>query len=289
MKKITNQKLYKKVMQYELAFVVTAVLLILATGLIFVLLNRSDVGGAKHLVAFYDHGVKRGVLTQATTVRGALRAANIKIDPRDKTDPSPGTKLSSAYTDVIIYRSRLIAIRDGGIRQSVLTVAQSPNAILGEAKLDSLKSKDKATFIRGDFATDKTATVLVVERAKTKPKVVEEKITFKPKPNALTVSKGAQVYIDSQGVAHRETYYDLPMNIVIGACEPGNAYTIRSDGAKIDKDGSVLVAANFGAYPRCTVVDTSLGPGKVYDTGGFAARHPYGFDLATDWTNYDGQ
>jgi hypothetical protein len=30
-----------------------------------------------------------------------------------------------------------------------------------------------------------------------------------------------------------------------------------------------------------------LGPGKVYDTGGFAARHPYGFDLATDWTNHD--
>lgn len=78
------------------------------------------------------------------------------------------------------------------------------------------------------------------------------------------------------------------MNIVIGACG-GGGYTIRYDGAKIDADGYVLVAANYASYPRCTVVETSLGPGKVYDTGGFAARHPYGFDLATDWTNYDGR
>jgi len=105
----------------------------------------------------------------------------------------------------------------------------------------------------------------------------------------LTKAKGAQVFVDSGGVAHRETYYDLPMNIVIGACGPGGSYTIRYDGAKIDQDGYVLVAAGLSAYPRCTVVETSMGPGKVYDTGGFAQRHPYGFDLATDWTNYDGR
>jgi hypothetical protein len=78
------------------------------------------------------------------------------------------------------------------------------------------------------------------------------------------------------------------MGIVIRTCGAGNTYTIRSDGAKVDQDGYVLIAANLAAYPRCTVVDTSMGPGKVYDTGGFAARHPYGFDLATDWTNGDG-
>lgn len=96
------------------------------------------------------------------------------------------------------------------------------------------------------------------------------------------------MYTDSLGITHRETYYDLPMNIVIGACGPGD-YTIRYDGAKIDKDGYILVAANLFHYPRCSIVETSMGLGKVYDTGGFAVRHPYGFDLATDWTNYNGQ
>jgi uncharacterized protein YabE (DUF348 family) len=106
--------------------------------------------------------------------------------------------------------------------------------------------------------------------------------------NGLTRSKGAGIFTDSQGVAHRETYYDLPMNVVMGACGGGD-YTIRSDGAKIDKDGYILVAAHLGRYPRCSVVETSMGLGKVYDTGGFVARYPDGFDLATDWTNNNGR
>ena len=106
--------------------------------------------------------------------------------------------------------------------------------------------------------------------------------------NGLTKSKGAGTFRDSKGIAHRETYYDLPMNIVMGACG-GGGYTIRFDGAKVDKDGYVLVAAHLGNYPRCSVVETSIGPGKVYDTGGFVAKHPHGFDLATDWTNGDGR
>ena len=119
------------------------------------------------------------------------------------------------------------------------------------------------------------------------PKKQIEIIGNKPK-NPLTKGKGAQMFTDSKGVTHRETYYDLSMNIVIGACG-GGGYTVRADGAKVDKDGYILVAANYGNYPRCSVVETSMGPGKVYDTGGFAARHPHGFDLATDWTNGDGR
>jgi uncharacterized protein YabE (DUF348 family) len=106
--------------------------------------------------------------------------------------------------------------------------------------------------------------------------------------NPLSKSKGAGYFTDSQGVSHRETYYDLPMSAVIGACSSGT-YSVRADGAKVDRDGYILIAANYGNYPRCSVVETSMGLGKVYDTGGFAAHHPTGFDLATDWTNYDGR
>jgi hypothetical protein len=105
----------------------------------------------------------------------------------------------------------------------------------------------------------------------------------------LTLSKGAQYFVDGRGISHRETYYDLPMNVVMSACGQGGYYTVRPDGAKVDRDGYIIIAANYGNYPRCSVVETSLGPGKVYDTGGFAARHPHGFDLATDWTNRDGR
>jgi uncharacterized protein YabE (DUF348 family) len=119
------------------------------------------------------------------------------------------------------------------------------------------------------------------------PKTQVELIGNKP-VNPLSKSKGAGYFTDSQGVSHRETYYDLPMNAVMGACG-GGTYTIRADGAKVDRDGYILIAANYNRYPRCSIVETSMGLGKVYDTGGFAARHPDGFDLATDWTNYDGR
>ncbi len=113
-------------------------------------------------------------------------------------------------------------------------------------------------------------------------------VGVKPGPNSLTKSKGAQYFTDSNGVSHRETYYDLNMSVVMQSCGQGGRYTVRVDGAKIDADGYVIVAANYANYPKCSVVETSMGPGKVYDTGGFAARHPHGFDLATDWSQADG-
>jgi uncharacterized protein YabE (DUF348 family) len=114
-------------------------------------------------------------------------------------------------------------------------------------------------------------------------------VGIKPGPNSLTKSKGAQYFVDSKGISHRETYYDLDMGVVMQACGQGGYYTVRGDGVKIDAQGYVIIAANYGRYPRCSVVETSVGPGKVYDTGGFATRYPDGFDLATDWTNYNGR
>ena len=79
------------------------------------------------------------------------------------------------------------------------------------------------------------------------------------------------------------------MSVVMNACGQGGFYEVRAaDGIKVDRDGYVIIAANYGRYPRCSVVETSVGPGKVYDTGGFAVKHPDGFDIATDWTNNNG-
>jgi hypothetical protein len=113
-------------------------------------------------------------------------------------------------------------------------------------------------------------------------------VGVKSNGNGLSQAKGVNQFTDSNGVTHRETYYDLPMRIVMGNCGAGGYYTVREDGAKVDKDGYVIIAANLRNYPRCSVVETSLGLGKVYDTGGFAVMHPHGYDLATDWSKRDG-
>ena len=108
----------------------------------------------------------------------------------------------------------------------------------------------------------------------------------------LTSSMGRNRYTvttaDGRLIERQETYYDLPMSGVMKFCG-GGGYYIREDGAKVDADGYVLVAADLSRYPRCSVVETSLGLGKVYDTGTFVLTNPEQFDLATDWTNRDGR
>ncbi|MBR5027428.1 G5 domain-containing protein [Candidatus Saccharibacteria bacterium] len=107
----------------------------------------------------------------------------------------------------------------------------------------------------------------------------------------LTAVMGRNVYTvtkpDGTKIERQETFYDLPMRGVMGFCG-GGTYHVREDGVKVDQDGYILVAADLNRYPRCSIVETSLGQGKVYDTGTFALSNPEQFDIATDWTNRNG-
>lgn len=114
-------------------------------------------------------------------------------------------------------------------------------------------------------------------------------IGIKGLESGLSRSRGALHFTDSKGVMHRETYYDLDMGVVMRSCGKGGKYSVRFDGMKIDDEGYIIIAANYAKYPKCSIVETSAGPGRVYDTGGFVLRHPDGFDLATDWTNSNGR
>ncbi len=147
-----------------------------------------------------------------------------------------------------------------------------------------------------------TYNVLYIDNKEVSRELVSEEVVREPvtrivavgasaiEKSPLTASKGVNIYtinVNGKTVERKETYYDLPMSGVMRACG-GGVYSVRADGVKVDQDGYVLVAAHLGRYPRCSIVETSLGPGKVYDTGGFAASNPEQFDLATDWTNRNG-
>lgn len=105
----------------------------------------------------------------------------------------------------------------------------------------------------------------------------------------LTRTMGRNRYtitINGKTIERQETYYDLDMLTTLQFCGKKDYDVRESDGAKVDPDGYVMVAANLNRYPRCSVVETSLGPGKVYDTGAFALTNPEQFDLATNWTRH---
>ena len=111
----------------------------------------------------------------------------------------------------------------------------------------------------------------------------------------LTARRGVNIYtvrVNGVVIERKETYYDLGMKgvmqIAARECGVEPYYMVREDGVKVDADGYVLVAADLSRYPRCSVVETSVGLGKVYDTGSFVENNPEQFDIATDWTNRNG-
>ncbi len=87
------------------------------------------------------------------------------------------------------------------------------------------------------------------------------------------------------GPSGQETYYNLDMSGVVQIMRSmGNndAYWVRDDGVKMLGD-YVMVAADLSIRPRGSVVDTSLGPGIVCDTGGFIFTNPTQLDIAVSW------
>lgn len=86
----------------------------------------------------------------------------------------------------------------------------------------------------------------------------------------LTPEKGVNYFN-----GHRETYYSQKVLPGYGLNIPGRH--VASDGTIRDKDGYICVASSD--YPKGTVVETSLGPGKVYDTGCASGT----IDIYTDW------
>ena len=91
-----------------------------------------------------------------------------------------------------------------------------------------------------------------------------------------------------QGPSGKETYYNLPMQGVVkimrrqGYSEDEWPYWVRDDGAKMLGD-YIMVAAHLGIRPRGTILETSLGPGIVCDTGDFALSNATQIDIALDW------
>lgn len=77
----------------------------------------------------------------------------------------------------------------------------------------------------------------------------------------LTTTGGVGAYN-----GRKETYYSqrvLPGN---GLQIPGR-HVSPMDGTIRDKDGYIVVAADLSIYPKGTILECSLGPCKVYDTG----------------------
>lgn len=236
------------------------------------------------------YGKRIEARTQAKTVGDMLIEKNIKLGEIDRVSLPLSTPIANgievrvwregkqtvtidqpvAYAEEKIYD----ADRPLGYRAIQTKGVPGTRAVTYEVEI-----KDGIEVSRKEIASVATK----------QPTIQVLAIGIKGLESGLTKAKGALYFTDSKGVSHRETYYDLDMGVVMRSCGQGGLYSIRFDGVKIDADGYVIIAANYARYPKCSIVETSVGPARVYDTGGFVVRHPDGFDIATDWTNYNGR
>lgn len=113
--------------------------------------------------------------------------------------------------------------------------------------------------------------------------VFQDKITITAEAKtkkATKLTKNAGVF---NGPTGKEAWYNLNMNRVVRNMRAKGykgRYWVRKDGVKMFGN-YILCAANLRKYPRGTIVETSLGPGIVADTG--ALGNGVILDIAVNW------
>lgn len=253
----------------------------------------------EHYVNLDDDGATVTVKTNAKTVGEVLKRAGIVLTEADVVNPGLETPIEVDDFTISIWRARPVVVKDGILEKYLMTTELDSRGVVIKAGLELYEEDEVSLAESYDFLETGPAYVYEVTRNHVEPEVAEEEaldLSSKLGVSPLTARRGVNKYMVTVGgrtIERKETYYDLPMGgvMAIAARECGVAayYTVREDGVKVDAEGYVLVAADLLRYPRCTVVETSLGLGKVYDTGSFVLANPEQFDLATDWTNHNGK
>ena len=251
----------------------------------------------EHFVTLEDGNSKPiTVKTSVKTVEELLKRAKITVTEADVVNPGINTEIDEDLT-VSIWRARPVVIKDGVREKYLLTTELDAREIVvkyGETIYEEDEVTQENTY---DFLATGPAYVYNVTRNHVEPEP-EPEIDLSSKLNVrpLTAKRGVNQYmvtVNGRTIERKETFYDLPMggvmSIAARECHVEKYYTVREDGVKVDAEGYILVAADLSRYPRCTVVETSLGLGRVYDTGSFALSNPEQFDIATDWTNRNGR
>lgn len=240
---------------------------------------------AVHLVLY---GKEVDIRTQAKTVGDLMREKHIVLQNNDGTNVTGDMPIASGLTLQVWRNGVQTVTNEEDVPFSVKQIRDVDHPVGYKAIQEPGTPGKKMVTYQIEMRDGKEVSRTIIQSVQTTdPKQQVEIVGAQPSGNGLSKAKGVNFYLDSLGVQHRETYYDLPMGSVTRYC--GGAYSVRADGVKVDQNGYILVAANLNRYPRCSIVETSLGLGKVYDTGGFVSTYPDGFDLATDWSNYDGK
>ena len=142
------------------------------------------------------------------------------------------------------------------------------NAMQLASDISDISTKQNSVIVSGQKVIAENA-----KKAEEAKKAAQKKASYpQASGGALTKSKGV-VYFNG----HRETYYSQRVLPGPGLRIPGRH--VASDGTIRDANNYIVVAADPALKAKGTILETSLGTAKVYDSG-----CAYGtIDIYTDW------
>lgn len=214
----------------------------------------------------------RKMLEELEALRSAIEKEEKKLkkqqdsyDELEKELQSKRTQLkkkaSETSTNLSALETQIQAMREEQARAAAEAAEVAKKAEEASVKISTDKSAEKTDNKQADSKNEST-----------KKPSSSSGYQYPTGGGKLTPSKGV-VYFNG----HRETYYSQKVLPGYGLKIPGRH--VASDGTVRDKNGYIVLAAHFDDYKRGSIVETSLGTGKVYDTG--CAKGT--IDIYTDW------
>lgn len=180
--------------------------------------------------------------------------------------------------------SRRTATSRGGDREPLQTISEEPTLQETSPAEEPVAKQAEPENIEQE-TSEVIEDTIIEEIEEVEEPVVEEKPTYKGVELAyssaynissarLTKSKGVTYYN-----GHKETYYSQRVLPGKGLKSlNNNGRHVADDGTIRDGDGYIAVACNY--LPKGSEIMTSLGPGKVYDTGSMTGKW---IDIYVNW------
>ena len=189
-------------------------------------------------------------------------------------------EITSVQPQVISNQIQVEEKRDTAVpvqpKQEVATpeIAEEPKEEVEEVKKEEPKEQPVVEIAQADEAIpyEQMTNEQLINSIGNGTFKLEYTAIYNTNANRLTKSKGVVYYNN-----HKETYYS--QNALPGTSLRIPGRHVADDGTVRDGDGYICVAANSSYMSKGTVVKTSLGPAKVYDSGCASGT----IDIYTNW------
>lgn len=187
-------------------------------------------------------------------------------------------KADSMSVDLASLKNRIEELRAEEARKAAEEAARVAEEARRQEEERARAAKEAAKAAEAEESEETTETSTQAKNDSSGNSTSDKK-TSSNKNSGYDMPSGGGVLTKRKGVnyynGHRETYYSQKVLPGHGLKIPGRH--VASDGTIRDSDGYICVASSD--YPKGTVVKTSLGPGKVYDSGCASGT----IDLYTNW------